>query len=166
MVTLLLSPAFAAPPTAVQDVSGSGRYFNKISNVTLIQDFVEICFTGTGVASDVHVGGGSSLGGNCVPGVTGYILELIPRSTDTWASARGACLGENMRLPEPFELQFACEDAVAFGFGSNFDATGWASNDPTLFFVPQASVQTYVVGQNCVSDAVDIWGGQQYLCAL
>jgi hypothetical protein len=163
LLILFAVPSVAAPPVAVEDVSQSGRYFNTIANVNLLQDYVEICFAGGAVLTDLHVGGGASAGGNCVPGTFGYILGLIPRLADPWATARGLCIAEGMRLPEPFELQHACEDAVAFGFTSSADTVGWASND--LLYQPPSNVNVFSVGQSCSMTALGSGATQTFLCA-
>ncbi|MCB9687503.1 MAG: hypothetical protein H6738_04350 [Alphaproteobacteria bacterium] len=130
MLWWLVGTAGAVPVVPITDVGG--RYTNVIAQTTLAVDFLEVCFVGGLELEDVHAGGGSTAGGNCVPGDVGFLVESTARAAEVWPSARGACIAEGMRLPEVWEALYLANNAARFGF----TYTGWAGNtlvqDPTI----------------------------------
>jgi hypothetical protein len=91
-----------------------------------------VCFKKGTILNDHHAGGESTLGGNCLPGDTGWILEQAERAEQPWEMAKAACLREEMRLPELFELKLSCKNALAFGLNDMTGNDEWASNSATL----------------------------------
>ena len=111
--------------------ANAGLYSNKIVDMIPPQPYTEIRFKGGAVLVDIHSGNETTVGGNCVPGDTGWILERLERAdgaTSFWTTARATCLMARMRLPEPFEWQYACDNAALFGVSALTDDWEWASN--------------------------------------
>lgn len=108
--------------------ANEGLYSNKVPQFTHNVPFTEICFKNGGVASDQHLSGESTNGGNCLPGDIGWVVEADERTADTWNSARADCLVIGMRLPEAFEFQFSCNSAGLFGLNNMDDDSEWISN--------------------------------------
>lgn len=84
--------------------ANAGLYSNVIVEMTPPEMYTEICIKDGSVLADIHVGGESSAGGNCIPGDTGWIIERDQRAALTWPEARMKCLTIGMRLPEMFDL--------------------------------------------------------------
>ena len=119
--------------------TSSGLYSNRIPDVTPPNAYTEICFKAGATMFDIHAAGEPTSGGNCLPGDTGWVIERFERiagATETWAQARAACLRDGMRLPEPFEYRFTCDDANPFAVVDLADDWEWALN--SSFVVPDA----------------------------
>ena len=56
----------------------------------------------------------------------GFCIEESERTASEWNDARATCLGLNMRLPEPSEFKFACDNGTAVS--DITDDWEWASN--------------------------------------
>lgn len=108
--------------------ANSGFYSNTIVDFSPPNAFTEVCFKAGSVSFDIHASGESTTGGNCLPGDTGWVLERFERPVDSWTAARAACRLDDMRLPEPFEWQFSCENSGLFALDDMADGWEWASN--------------------------------------
>ncbi len=130
----------SAGATSFQSVTAnSGLYSNKIPDITPSQDYTEVCFKAGVMQFDIHTGGEPTSGENCLPGDTGWIVERFERNAGQladWTTARVTCLMEGMRLPEPFELQFTCDNAGLFAVSDLVTSTEWATNHADLVAYP------------------------------
>ncbi len=106
----------------------SGLYDNRIINFEPSQPFSEICFKQGQVLVDIHAVSESTAGGDCLPGDLGWVIERNQRSAALWVNARVVCLLEGMRLPEPFEWFYSCNNAPAFGLNNMVGDWEWSSN--------------------------------------
>lgn len=117
--------------TSVGLSSNQGLYENRIVLMTPSLPFTEVCFKSGGLQNDIHSISESTMGGNCVPGDLGWIIERDQRTATVWASARVACLLEGMRLPEAFEWLFSCSEAGTLGLIGMTNDWEWGSNSAT-----------------------------------
>ena len=141
LVSLLLSPvalAQGADDFLVSQSAHHGLYVNVIADVSPVLDYVEVCWSDGVIRTDTHVGGGSTAGGNCAIGDSGFVVTLDSQGKFRWPGARALCATHGMRLPEVTEIMnlFPYVNIPANGLG-------WASNrlsvtgDPDVtFFVP------------------------------
>ena len=134
--TVVTLPTDVTAQTTTQTIrsysANSGLYSNTIINFTPPNPYTEVCFVGGVLMSDVHAAGGAPVGGNCVPGDTGWMIEIGERQPAPWDQARANCLMDGMRLAEPFEWRQSCRNAGALmlnGMTNNTDE--WASNFAT-----------------------------------
>ena len=118
--------------------ANQGLYSNWIAAFAPPFAYSEVCFGDGAVRFDVHSSGESTDGGNCLPGDTGFVIERVERNTGllvTWLEAKAACLADGMRLLEPFEWQFACDNAAMLEVERmTLDQWEWVSNSavPTM----------------------------------
>ena len=116
---------------AVGSSANLGLYANRIIAFSPPLAFTEVCLKSGSVLVDIHSVGESTTGGSCVPGDLGWLIERDELSALTWASARMTCLLVGMRLPEPFELSYSCENDGVLALNSMTDNNEWASNSAT-----------------------------------
>lgn len=134
-----------------------GLYSNTIAAISPSLAYSEVCFKSGGFQFDVHMGGESTEGGNCVPGDTGFVIEKTEREGGTfasWPEARTACLLDGMRLLEPFEWQFACDNAGPLELESMAgEEWEWASNTatPIVYEIFVETVPAFGNGPSCAS---------------
>ncbi|NJL26468.1 MAG: hypothetical protein HC897_00645 [Thermoanaerobaculia bacterium] len=124
-----------ASAATVGVTANAGLYGNTIANISPPQAYTEICIKNGAMFADIHSGGDSTAGGNCLPGDVGWIFERFERDSGaqaTWAEARTACLKDGMRLPEAYEWVVACEIATAQAIEGMTDNWEWASNSVEL----------------------------------
>jgi hypothetical protein len=129
-------------------------YANRIQDRAYAADYVEVCFKNGFELSDLHVGGGSTAGGNCLPGDTGFVVETVARADETWANALAVCLANGMRLIEPFEIQYTCSNALTLGFAAQTGVKGWVGNRPILdnySSIQYDSYKAFALENNCNS---------------
>lgn len=108
-----------------------GLYNNRIADISPPLAYTEICIKDGQVMSDIHGTGEPTAGGSCLPGDLGWIIERFERDGGTptnWTTARMECLKNGMRLPEPFEWQFACDNSGEFAISDMTDNFELASN--------------------------------------
>lgn len=145
-----------AATAAIGLTANQGLYSNRIPDVSPPNAYTEICFTNGAVMFDIHAIGEPTAGGFCAPGDTGWVIERFERlggTTRTWTDARVECLLDGMRLPEPFEFQFACNNAALFALDSMTDDSEWASNATQLDTNPGLGfVAAIVLGAGACSD--------------
>lgn len=144
----------AASPAAGSGLTAnSGLYGNTIADFSPPLAYTEVCFKGGAVAFDVHATGETTAGGNCVPGDIGWIIERFERGGEedfSWTEARAACLMFGMRLLEPFEWQFSCDNAGTFQLSNMINGLEWVSNTATL--LETTTVAAPLFGKtNCLS---------------
>lgn len=108
--------------------ANNGLYDNRIVAMTPPLPYTEVCFKGGSVSTDIHSVSEPTSGGACVPGDLGWIIERDDRTATTWEDARVECLVQGMRLPEPFEYIYSCDNSGSFGLNDMADAWKWASN--------------------------------------
>ncbi|MEM8995609.1 MAG: hypothetical protein AAGF23_12560 [Acidobacteriota bacterium] len=112
--------------------ANQGLYSNRITAFAPPYAYTEVCFGDSGFRFDVHSIGESTDGGNCLPGDTGFVIERAERDDGalvTWLAAKSACLAHGMRLLEPFEWQFACDNAAVLELERmTFNQWEWVSN--------------------------------------
>ena len=116
--------------------ANAGLYSNTIIELSLSQAFTEICIKGGEVLNDPHPIGGSTAGGDCELGDTGWIIEQNERPGGggvPWEVARMECLELGMRLPEVFELKYSCKNAGELGLNDMTNDAEWASNTAIAF---------------------------------
>lgn len=113
--------------------ANNGLYSNRIPNFSPPNAYTEVCFKNGSVLNDQHAVGGSTLGGYCAPGATGWIIEQDERPAEPWEMAKAACLLDGMRLPEPFEFKYSCKNAGAFGLDNITGNHEWATNSAIVF---------------------------------
>lgn len=90
----------------------------------------------------------------------GFCMEEDERTAAEWTAARDTCLNAGMRLPEPGEFKFACENNVGLNdmtdtdweWVSNF-ATHLATDDST----PNAGISVPVSGHTDCDTASTGW---------
>lgn len=166
LCALITSIACAATHAAAQTPletlrslsADGGMYSNRIASATVVipTDYTEICIADGQVAFDAKLAGQSTAGGNCAPDDVGWIIERDERSAATWESARMDCLTSGMRLPEPFEWKFSCQNAATFGLNQMIDELEWASNSttPTENIGGSQGVRTQAFGNGGCAQAV------------
>jgi hypothetical protein len=129
-----LQATAAATPTQVGSLSGNaGLYNNRIPNFSHNVSFVEVCVKNATVQNDFNNGGGSTQGGNCLPGDVGWVIEVNERAADTWVNARITCLRSGMRLPEVFEYVYSCSIAGVLGLAQMTNNLEWAGNEAMVW---------------------------------
>lgn len=133
----LSAPAFGSLTANI------GLYENRILDVSPPLAFSEVCFKNTVVMTDVHEVGEPTAGGNCVPGDIGWIIERDSRGSAHWNTAKGICLRDGMRLPEPFEIFWSTEQNASVQLNDRSMA-GWASNTATVVARDSGEPTTYV----------------------
>ncbi len=136
--------------------ANNGIYENRIVDFTPPNAFTEICIKNGGVQYDVHSVSESTAGGQCVPGDLGWVIERDERPALSWTLARMECLKVGMRLPEAFEYQFSCLDAVVFGLSDMTDDPEWASNTARDAYNGRHGVGVNVLGGG--SCGIASWG--------
>ena len=155
--TVSSDTGFLFPDGSVQVTAGvaasgasanEGLYGNTIPDISPPNAYTEVCFKGGTFESDFHDGGESTAGGDCIPGDTGWIIERFVRTTATWTAAKAQCLMDGLRLPEPFEWQFSCDNAAEFALVGMTDAFEWSSNTASSQFITSSlgSVYASVMG--------------------
>jgi len=81
------------------------------------------------MAFDVHLVSEPTAGGNCDVGDVGWIIEREEREAKTWVDAKADCLMDQMRLAEPFEWGYSCNNLVELELLNMVsDVPEWASN--------------------------------------
>lgn len=173
----------AAIPSLSASASGSltanaGLYENRIPDILPPFPYSEICFKNTIALTDVHELSEPTAGGNCAPGDIGWIIERETRGNAHWATAKGTCLRDGMRLPEPFEIFWSTLQNSSVQL-IDPQLAGWASNsaivvardteEPTTF----VSVPVFqgIAGQNAEAGVVAPSGSlvpeaRPFRCAL
>ena len=114
--------------------ANSGLYGNQIADFSPPLAYTEVCIEDGSVLVDIHTIGEPTSGGNCEPGDLGWIMERNQRPSSIWANARMECLVDGMRLPEPFEWSYGCQNDTTLGL---IDMTGdseWVSNTVLVSF--------------------------------
>ncbi len=115
-----------------QGGGGGPMYDNKIVDMVPPNAYSEICFKNGQTLYDKHDGSSTTQGGNCVPGDRGYVIEKNRRSA-SFIEAKATCTSNDMRLPEPFEWQYACSHKNEANIGDILDSGyEWASNIPSM----------------------------------
>lgn len=136
--------------------NSGGKYNNPIPNIELTQAFTEICFGNGQVRTDQHPEGGATPGGHCRPGDTGWIIEQNQREgISRWVDAKVECLTVGMRLPEPFEYLYSCENSAEFGLSDMIGEFEWASNDTLPYFETDNTdngLLAFVIGRTACAD--------------
>ncbi len=112
----------------VTAASDGAAYSNRIPDFTPPYSFTEVCIKDHEVFYDIHSASEPTVGGNCVPGDIGWIIERYERSFVAWAEAKMECLKDDMRLPEAFEYRYSCTRDTTLGLISMQDDWEWASN--------------------------------------
>ena len=111
----------------------NGYYDNVIVNMTPPLPYTEICFKDGFVLNDQHNISESTQGGDCLPGDIGWIIEEDERTEAKWWNAKVECLKHDMRLPEPIEFSYSCDNLGAFGLinmaNGNWE---WTSNNASF----------------------------------
>ena len=129
------------PDGSLQVTASAGPFYtNRITEVTPPGPYTEVCFKNGGFFVDIHTISESTSGGGCLPGDTGWLIERDERPSGTlesWATAQATCLMQGMRLPEPFEWLFSCENRGTLGLNGMIDNWEWGSN--TVFLIVAAS---------------------------
>ncbi len=154
----------AAPaPVAQSLTTNAGLYSNQIADIVPPEPYVEICFKNRDVFMDIHAGSEGTAGGNCLPGDTGWILERLEREAGAltpWTTARAQCLMDGMRLPEPFEWQFGCNNAALLELSEMTDDWEWASNQtqPLLTSGLPSSASTLFGNGGCSMASIGVQG--------
>ena len=129
-----------------------GLYNNRIADISPPLAYTEICIKDEQVMSDIHGTGEPTAGGSCLPGDLGWIIERFERgSAATWTTARMECLKNGMRLPEPFEWQFACINSGEFAISDTTDNHEWASNSTNALATSVGWVFASVMGNGSCS---------------
>lgn len=145
-----------AANTATGLTANQGLYSNRIPLFSPPNAYTEICFKSGAVMFDIHAIGETTTGGFCEPGDTGWVIERFERASgagQSWTAARAECLLDGMRLPEPFEWQFSCDDAALFALDSMTDDDEWASNSTQLDTTPGLGyVAAIIFGGGSCSD--------------
>lgn len=140
---------------AVQVIGGSanaGLYDNRIVEMVPPLPFSEICIKNGQVFGDIHVGSESTSGGNCGPGDIGFVIERNQRAAVNWEDARLNCRLASLRLPEPFEFLYSCNNAGTFGLNNMTGDWEWASNGVIPLVGSVAAVVASALGEiNCNS---------------
>lgn len=111
--------------------ANAGLYSNTIPDMTPPNPYTEVCFKGGAIENDIHDGGESTAGGDCLPGDTGWLIERFERASMNWTTARVDCLLSGLRLPEPFEWQYSCDNESLFALDAMTGNEEWASNTAT-----------------------------------
>lgn len=122
--------------------ANAGLYSNTIPEVTPSLAYTEVCIKSDGVSFDIHDSDEPTTGGNCVPGDKGWIIERFERdagAAQSWTSARMECLISGMRLLEPFEWQFSCENQAEFAVSDLQDDWEWTGNSVSLIRIDTSS---------------------------
>lgn len=120
-----------AAANATGQSGNAGLYSNTIVEFTPGVPFTEVCFKGGLMHEDIHAISESTLGGNCVPGDVGWVIEREEREVSNWHQARLQCLLVGMRLPELFEWLVSCDSANTLGLSDMVgpdSMSEWASN--------------------------------------
>lgn len=104
-------------------------YNNVISQVTLPTNYSEVCFKNGTTFTDLHGINESSEGGNCLIGDTGFIIEKVERTPETWEFAIETCLQQGMRLPTEFEYKISCRQRNFFDLFFMINNWEWVSNN-------------------------------------
>ena len=147
--SLQTTPASSAVVTE-STTANSGLYSNKIVEFVPPAGYVEICFKAGSILSDFHNISESTAGGNCLPGDIGWVIERDERAASSWTNARVACLMHGMRLPEPMEWQYTCEQSMVFGVNNMTGNWEWASNQSQSEFATEGRTVAAVSGdQGC-----------------
>lgn len=107
---------------------------NKVPNVSIALPYIEVCFGGGAAQSDLHAAGGSTAGGNCLPGDPGFVITQSSLGQMTWPEATVECTSWGMRLPDLTELTAAACNASAIGLVSPAFRYGWTGGPATLTF--------------------------------
>lgn len=139
--------------------ANAGLYSNTIADFTPPFAYTEVCVKAGAVEFDIHAAGEPTAGGNCLPGDTGWIIERFERdggATFLWAAARMECLKSGMRVPEPFEWQFSCDNSAEYAVSDMEDSWEWTSN--SIFAVradslspPRAALDSLIMGNGSCS---------------
>lgn len=132
-----------------------GMYNNRIVNQSFSRAYTEVCFKNGESLRDLHPDGGSTLGGNCIPGDRGFVIEQKRRvntrsESVSWTKAKANCLKDGMRLPEIFELQYSCINKEDFEITEMTPVEGswvwgeWSTNK-AVYDHPSIAIQGYFV---------------------
>jgi hypothetical protein len=123
-----------------------GLYDNRVPDLTHNRSSVEICFKAGALDFDENDAGIGTAGGDCEPGDVGWIIERDERPESVWTDAKAACLMVGMRLPEVFEYQLTCHNAVVLGIIDMQDDYEWVSNTAQIDTVDLTEVTSAVLG--------------------
>lgn len=127
-----------ATNSALGQSANAGLYSNTIADLSPPNPYTEICIKAGEISFDIHGGANEpTTGGNCLPGDIGWILERSERDSGTaasWTDARMECLKDGMRLPEPFEWRFACDDSNTYAVNELTDDWEWVSNSVKIVY--------------------------------
>jgi len=140
----------------------SGQYSNRIARVELAVAFIEVCFVDGDVQVDQHIAGERTNGGDCAPGDIGWIIEKNERNAKCWDAAKAECLKVGMRLPEPFEFKYSCDNATAFGLTAMSGNYEWASNSalPIADSVRGSGLGSTIIGNSGCGQSTWEWVGR------
>ena len=154
----LKAPSGSAESEQLGSLSpNSGFYNNRISDFSHSAAYTEVCFKNGAMWNDQHAAGGSTAGGDCLPGDRGWIIEAVSRPALIWAEAKAECLKYDMRLPEPFELSFSCNNVSQLGL--TVGDTELASNSASLFYAGLPGVAVAIMNSANCSSASHVWVG-------
>jgi hypothetical protein len=104
----------------------------------------------------------------------GFCIETSERTAAEWSDARDTCLNADMRLPEPAEFKFACDNGT--GLNDMTDDWEWVSNFATQLATddatPKSGVAVPVAGNGSCDYASSDWaasdsgsaGSRPYRC--
>lgn len=129
-----------------------GLYDNRIPDLIHSRPTVEICFSAGVLDFDENDTGIGTTGGDCEPGDVGWLIEREERAENNWTQAKATCLMLGMRLPEVFEYQLTCDNAVVIGIIDMQDDFEWVSNTgevDTEASVDLTEVSSTVLGPDC-----------------
>ena len=108
--------------------ANAGMYNNRIIAMNPPAAYTEVCFKSGSTYYDARSAGAATGGGNCSVGDIGFVMEANERGAQLWNLAKIACTQINMRLPEPLEWQYACNNAGTWSLSTMTTNWEWASN--------------------------------------
>ena len=142
----------------VSAVNQSLGYKNIIPDFVPPLPYSEVCFKQGQVLSDIHTVSESTMGGQCLPGDVGWVIERDERASSSWAEAMAACLVVGMRLPEPFEYQYSCLNEMSFGLNAMLNGREWSSNSTFAVNLSSLSgIAALGMGSGSCSDGATPW---------
>lgn len=141
--------------------ANTGMYDNRIPDESFAAAYTEVCFKGGATQNDRHAQGGTTAGGNCLPGDVGYVIEQRERASNYWEQAKKTCLENDMRLPEPFEWKVSCKNSATFGLLSMTGINEWVSNFALpMYHSGYRGIVSAIMGESGCGDAEGGWVGR------
>lgn len=140
--------------------ANQGLYGNRIVDMVPPQPFTEVCFKQGQRFVDIHAVSETTVGGACLPGDLGWIIERDQRSSEKWSSARASCLLDGLRLPEPFEWLYSCDEAGDLGLNSMIGDWEWTSNSSIPIIVSASGIAVSTAGLSSCGHGNWGWAGK------